>query len=741
MTVSPEASRPTTCAACTRRSSTPRAPGASAPRSTAAARRSPAGRRARPAAVVARARRRLRGRRRGRRRRAVTDFGMVPTEMLYYGVADRGLDGGAAGDGLAQPAAVQRHEARRRGRAAALRRRRHSRAQAPRARHATRLRPPARPHVTTDDLYPDYVEHLLAQVDAGALRRTASSWTPPTAPPASSRRWSSTARRSQRIELYFEVDGSFPNHEPNPLLEENSRELRERVRGRRRRPGHRLGRRRRPLLLHRRERRVRARRLRHGAARRGAACSGIRARRSSTTCAPAGPCPTPSGPTAACRSSTASGTPSSSSACGASRCCSAARSRATTTSGQLQRRLRLHPGAAHPRAAVAQAGDDGRAARAAALCATSSRERSTPRSTTCRRPGAHRAALRRRRRLASRRRLGRLPRLALQRAALEHRAAGAPQPRGDERGADGGEARPGAVGHPPGRRLVSEGSAGAGPRVARAELGPERVAELDAPDSSRPSRASASSSKRATPAPWRRSPASASSPTGRPDGVVVCGMGGSAIGGDVVARLPRRTSPVPYEVVRGYELPAWVSARTLVVAVSYSGNTEETLSCVARALPRGCRPVCVASGGVSAALAAERDLPLVPCRPACSRAPRSAIWRRRSAPPWSCAGLAPGFDEQVAEAIAVAARARQPSFAPTVGDDDNVAKSVARRLLGRLAVVYGARRHGAGGAALEDAAQRERQDTRPSSASCPSSTTTRSPAGRRTPALAGAPSS
>ena len=74
-----------------------------------------------------------------------------------------------------------------------------------------------------------------------------------------------------RVEMYFEVDGTFPNHEPNPLLEENSREIRERVRGREGRPRHRLGRRRRPLLLHRRGRRVRARRLRHGAARRGAA--------------------------------------------------------------------------------------------------------------------------------------------------------------------------------------------------------------------------------------------------------------------------------------------------------------------------------------------------------------------------------------------------------------------------------------------------------------------------------------
>ena len=78
--------------------------------------------------------------------------------------------------------------------------------------------------------------------------------------------------------------------------------------------------------------------------------------------------------------------------------------------------------------------------------------------------------------------------------------------------------------------------------------------------------------------------------------------------------------PVPAAVVRGYELPAWVGPSTLVVAVSYSGNTEETLACVEAALARGCTPLCVASGGRLAALAAERGLPLSPCRPVCSRA-------------------------------------------------------------------------------------------------------------------------
>ena len=104
--------------------------------------------------------------------------------------------------------------------------------------------------------------------------------------------------------------------------------------------------------------------------------------------------------------------------------------------------------------------------------------------------------------------------------------------------------------------------------------------------------------------------AAAPAPPARPGGLIVCGMGGSAIGADLVlACLPGL--PVPVAVVRGYELPAWVSSDYLVVAISYSGDTEETLACAVGALERGCMPVCVAYGGALAALAGERGLPLI----------------------------------------------------------------------------------------------------------------------------------
>jgi len=236
--------------------------------------------------------------------------------------------------------------------------------------------------------------------------------------------------------------------------------------------------------------------------------------------------------------------------------------------------------------------------------------------------------------------------------------------------------------------VSADGVVGAGPRVSLGDLGPERVAELDSDGQfatvARLSEQLEAGYTRAVAALTGKRLVAAD----RPNGAIVCGMGGSAIGGDVVGACLDGL-PVPYQVVRGYELPAWVSERTLVFAVSYSGNTEETLSCVARALPRGCRPVCVTSGGRLAALAARHDLPLVAV-PA-GLQPRAAIGFLSTpiGTALEAAGLLHGFDEQVAEAIEVVADLRG-ELAPEVADDDNEAKTIARHLLHCLPIVYGA---------------------------------------------------
>lgn len=90
--------------------------------------------------------------------------------------------------------------------------------------------------------------------------------------------------------------------------------------------------------------------------------------------------------------------------------------------------------------------------------------------------------------------------------------------------------------------------------------------------------------------------------------VVLAGMGGSGMAGDVAATLARTRSDVPVVVHRGYGLPAWAGRSSLVVGVSYSGGTEETCSAVQEAIDRGCTTVVVGSGGALGELADAHGL-------------------------------------------------------------------------------------------------------------------------------------
>lgn len=93
--------------------------------------------------------------------------------------------------------------------------------------------------------------------------------------------------------------------------------------------------------------------------------------------------------------------------------------------------------------------------------------------------------------------------------------------------------------------------------------------------------------------------------------VLVAGMGGSAIGGDLFRTLAVGQAQAPVVVQRSYRLPAWVDAETTVIVSSFSGHTEETLSVMDAAMERGARVACVTSGGVVRERAEAEGLPLV----------------------------------------------------------------------------------------------------------------------------------
>ncbi len=93
--------------------------------------------------------------------------------------------------------------------------------------------------------------------------------------------------------------------------------------------------------------------------------------------------------------------------------------------------------------------------------------------------------------------------------------------------------------------------------------------------------------------------------------VLVCGLGGSGIGGNLAYDLTSDQITVPVLVNKGYELPSFAGENTLLILCSYSGNTEETLSCAAQAVERGLKPVCVASGGKLRDLAQKHNFDFI----------------------------------------------------------------------------------------------------------------------------------
>ena len=92
--------------------------------------------------------------------------------------------------------------------------------------------------------------------------------------------------------------------------------------------------------------------------------------------------------------------------------------------------------------------------------------------------------------------------------------------------------------------------------------------------------------------------------------VITLGMGGSGVAGDIVSALASPEMPVPITVAKGYECPAFVGPSTLAIAVSFSGNTEETLEAVTAARHAGASIVAVTSGGRLGELAHQWDVPL-----------------------------------------------------------------------------------------------------------------------------------
>jgi glucose/mannose-6-phosphate isomerase len=174
----------------------------------------------------------------------------------------------------------------------------------------------------------------------------------------------------------------------------------------------------------------------------------------------------------------------------------------------------------------------------------------------------------------------------------------------------------------------------------------------------------------------------------RPGGLVVCGMGGSAIGGDLaVAALGDRATR-PITTVRGYALEAWTPPDSLVLCASYSGNTEETLACFEAAGAAGAGRVALTTGGKLAEAARAESVPVIGI-PA-GMQPRAAVLYMIVAT-LECAslcGAAPGVHAEIDTATGLLEQLVE-EWGPD-SPDDSQAKAIARALQGTIPVVHGA---------------------------------------------------
>lgn len=171
--------------------------------------------------------------------------------------------------------------------------------------------------------------------------------------------------------------------------------------------------------------------------------------------------------------------------------------------------------------------------------------------------------------------------------------------------------------------------------------------------------------------------------------VVVTGMGGSALAALIVKVLLVKELSIPFDIIRGYDLPEYVNEHTLVIASSYSGNTEETLSAFEQAQKRGAQIGILSSGGKLIDLATTFEVAHVPL-PSGAQPRMATIYNLRGLlallETFSVIGhnwldelesLSPWLQEETAQ------------WLPEIPTEQNYAKQLALDGIGKTPIFYG----------------------------------------------------
>ncbi len=172
--------------------------------------------------------------------------------------------------------------------------------------------------------------------------------------------------------------------------------------------------------------------------------------------------------------------------------------------------------------------------------------------------------------------------------------------------------------------------------------------------------------------------------------VVIAGMGGSAIGADLLKGLAEQDCKVPVVTHRDYFLPAWMrGAETLFIASSHSGNTEETLFAYEQALERGCTVLAISTGG-ELGVRAQRDK-LTHWSFSHEGQPRAGVGYSFGLllAAFARLGLIPDPGEEIEQTVAIL-REQAQQFEMNIPAVQNPAKRYGMQLMGRAFVVFGA---------------------------------------------------
>ncbi len=169
--------------------------------------------------------------------------------------------------------------------------------------------------------------------------------------------------------------------------------------------------------------------------------------------------------------------------------------------------------------------------------------------------------------------------------------------------------------------------------------------------------------------------------------IIVAGMGGSAIGGDLVRSYLSAELDIPIFINRHYRLPNFAGKDSLVIGSSYSGNTEETLSAVEDGIKRGARIACFTTGGKLAEIANENNY-LLTTLPK-GYAPRAALGF--SFVPLlffiSKLGLIKDVKDDIKE-LSLGLKSYRDQYGKDTEFDDNPAKRLAQKLYNRIPIIY-----------------------------------------------------